>query len=86
MVAADFLTKRLSIHCREGAARFAQRLADGVVANNMSNRPWVARAGTNGRQSRPLSPEQVSRFDADGAFVRRHVRELGTPDHRLPLG
>jgi deoxyribodipyrimidine photolyase len=21
--------------------------------------------------------------DADGAYARRHVRELGTPDHRL---
>ena len=82
MVSADFLSKHLSIHWRNGAAHFAQPLVDGGFAHNTGNWPWVAGTGTDTR----LSPErQARRFDPDGAFARRHVPEFGTPGHQLPL-
>ena len=38
---------------------------------------WVAGTGTDPRRSRSFNPvRQAERFDPDGAYVRRYVREL----------
>jgi deoxyribodipyrimidine photo-lyase len=86
MVAADFLTKHLAVDWREGAAHFAQHLVDADLANNTGNWQWTAGTGTDPRPGRRLSPErQARRFDPEGAYARRYVPELGTPDYQLSL-
>jgi deoxyribodipyrimidine photo-lyase len=56
-------------------------LSDGDVANNCMNWQWVAGTGTDTRPNRVLNPlRQAARFDPDGDYVRRHVRELSNVD------
>jgi deoxyribodipyrimidine photolyase len=70
---------------REGAGRIAQHLIDGAFANSTGDWQRVAGAGIRTRADRCLSPERQARpFDADGAHVRPHVSELGTPDDEVP--
>ncbi len=77
MVAASFLTRRLGIPWQEGAAHFSRWLVDGDPANNVGGWQWVAGTGTDPRRARSFSPvRQAARFDPDGAYVRRYVREL----------
>ena len=81
MVAASFLTRRLGIPWQEGAAHFSRWLVDGDPANNAGGWQWVAGTGTDPRRARSFSPvRQAQRFDPDGAYVRRYVRELATVD------
>jgi deoxyribodipyrimidine photo-lyase len=82
LVTGSFLTKHLAIDWRRGAEHFFDQLVDGDVANNTANWQWVAGTGTDTRPYRKLSPQrQAERFDSDGAYVRRYVPELGTPDY-----
>ena len=77
MVAAAFLTRRLGIGWRHGAAHFFRWLVDGDPANNSGGWQWVAGTGTDPRRSRSFNPvRQAERFDPDGAYVRRYVDEL----------
>ncbi len=77
MVTASFLTRRLGVPWQEGAAHFARWLVDGDPANNSGGWQWVAGTGTDPRRSRSFSPvRQAERFDPEGAYIRRYVREL----------
>ena len=77
LIAASFLAKTLGLDWRLGAAHFFRWLVDGDVANNAGNWQWVAGTGNDTRPNRVLNPiRQAYRFDPDGEYVRRHVREL----------
>ena len=77
LVTASFLAKHLYLDWRLGAAHFAQHLVDGDVASNTGNWQWVAGTGADTRPNRVFNPtRQARRFDPDGAYVRRWVREL----------
>ena len=50
---------------------------DGDPANNVGGWQWAAGTGTDPRRSRSFNPvRQAERFDPEGAYVRRYVREL----------
>jgi deoxyribodipyrimidine photo-lyase len=86
LLTASFLTKHLGIDWRAGAAHFFEHLVDGDVANNIGNWQWVAGTGADTRPYRKLNPlRQAERFDPDGAYVRRYVPEIGTPDYPDPI-
>jgi deoxyribodipyrimidine photo-lyase len=77
MIVASFLTKTLYIDWRVGADHFARLLVDADVANNVGNWQWVAGTGNDTRPNRVLNPlRQAARFDPEGEYVRRYVREL----------
>jgi deoxyribodipyrimidine photo-lyase len=77
MVVASFLTKTMGLDWRLGAAHFESLLADADLANNSGNWQWVAGTGNDTRPNRVLNPlRQASRFDPEGAYVRRYVPEL----------
>jgi len=77
LLVASFLTKTLYVDWRVGARHFLDLLVDGDVANNQLNWQWVAGTGTDTRPNRVLNPlAQAARFDPQGAYVRRWVREL----------
>ena len=77
MVTASFLTRRLGIEWQRGAEHFMRWLVDGDPANNSGGWQWVAGTGTDPRRSRSFNPvRQAVRFDPDGAYVQRYVREL----------
>ncbi|HZR96484.1 MAG TPA: deoxyribodipyrimidine photo-lyase [Gaiellaceae bacterium] len=81
LVTASFLVHHLRIDWRAGARHFFDWLVDGDVANNVGNWQWVAGTGANPRPNRVLNPlRQAHRFDPDGAYVRRYVRELAAID------
>jgi deoxyribodipyrimidine photo-lyase len=62
---------------RAGAAHFLDLPVDGDIANNQLNWQWIAGTGTTSRRNRTLSPlRQAKRFDPNGDYVRRYVREL----------
>ncbi len=85
MVVGSFLTRRLGIPWQEGAAHFMRWLLDGDPANNAGGWQWVAGTGTDPRRSRSFNPvRQAERFDPQGAYVRRYVRELaGAPTSQI---
>jgi deoxyribodipyrimidine photo-lyase len=77
LVAASFLTRRLGVPWRLGERHFARLLFDGDPASNAGNWQWAAGTGTDPRRTRTLNPVlQARRYDPDGAYVRRYVREL----------
>jgi deoxyribodipyrimidine photo-lyase len=77
-VAASFLVKDLLIDWRRGETVFMQRLLDGDPANNNGGWQWVAGTGADAAPYfRVMNPVlQSKKFDADGAYIRRHVPEL----------
>ena len=85
MVVASYLTRRLGIPWQRGAAHFMRWLVDGDPANNAGGWQWASGTGTDPRRSRSFNPvRQAERFDPDGAYVRRYVRELsGTPTEQI---
>jgi deoxyribodipyrimidine photo-lyase len=81
LITASFLTKRLRVDWRLGAAHFFRWLIDGDVANNGANWQWVAGTGNDTRPNRVLNPlRQAGRFDPEGHYVRRYVPELAQVD------
>lgn len=78
MICASWLTKDLLADWRVGQAHFARLLADADPALNAFNWQWVAGSGADAAPYfRIMNPvTQATRFDADGAFVRRWVPEL----------
>lgn len=87
MVAASFLTKNLLIDWRLGEQWFWDTLVDADAASNPFNWQWVAGSGADAAPYfRVFNPElQATRFDPDGAYVRRWVPELGTDDYPEPI-
>ena len=78
MVSASFLVKHLHLDWRWGARWFMWRLIDGDVASNQHGWQWTAGTGTDAAPfHRVFNPtRQAERFDPDGSYVRRYVREL----------
>lgn len=78
MIAASFLTKDLLLDWRRGERHFMRHLVDGDLASNNGGWQWAAGTGTDAapwfRIFNPVS--QGTRFDPDGAYVRRWVPEL----------
>jgi deoxyribodipyrimidine photo-lyase len=77
MIVASFLTRRLGAPWQEGSAVFMRWLVDGDPANNAGGWQWVAGTGTDPRRSRSFNPvRQAERFDPDGEYIARYVKEL----------
>ena len=87
MITASFLVKDLHLDWRRGARHFLQHLVDGDLASNQHGWQWVAGTGTDpSPYYRVFNPTlQGERFDPDGAYVRRYVPEVGTPDYPAPI-
>ena len=83
MVVASFLVKHLRLSWTHGAAWFADTLVDADLASNTLGWQWSAGCGADAapyfRIFNPVA--QGTRFDAEGAYVRRWVPELA----RLPV-
>ena len=78
LVTGSFLVKDLHLPWEDGAAWFMRWLYDGDVASNQLNWQWVAGCGNDPSPFyRVFNPTlQAEKFDPDGAYVRRYVREL----------
>lgn len=80
MIVASFLVKDLLIPWQQGAAWFWDTLVDADLANNSLGWQWTAGCGVDAapyfRIFNPTS--QGSKFDPDGAYVRRWVPELAS--------
>lgn len=87
MVTASFLTKNLLIDWRRGEQWFWDTLVDADAAANPFNWQWVAGSGADAapyfRVFNPLL--QASKFDRDGAYVRRWVPEVDTDAYPEPI-
>ena len=87
LVVGSFLTKDLGIDWRRGERWFMRMLLDGDEANNNGNWQWIGSVGVDPQPvyRRIYNPaRQQERHDPDGAYVRRHVPELGdVPDEYL---
>lgn len=78
MIVASFLTKNLLIPWLEGARWFWDTLVDASLANNTLGWQWSAGCGADAAPYfRIFNPVlQGTKFDPDGAYVRRWVPEL----------
>lgn len=78
MVVASFLTKDLLIPWTRGAEWFRDTLVDADLANNVFGWQWTAGCGADAQPFfRVFNPVlQGTRYDPDGAYVRRWVPEL----------
>lgn len=78
MITAMYLSKNLLIDWRTGERWFMRNLVDGFLASNNGGWQWSASTGTDAapyfRIFNPVT--QSERFDANGAYIRRHVPEL----------
>lgn len=79
MVAASFLVKDLGIDWRLGERHFADLLLDYDLASNNGGWQWCASTGCDAQPwFRVFNPvTQAEKFDPRGAYIRRHVPELG---------
>jgi deoxyribodipyrimidine photo-lyase len=88
LIVASFLTKDLHLDYRLGEAHFMRYLLCGDEAQNNGNWQWIASVGVDPAPAfrRMYNPtRQQTRFDPDGAYVRRWVpelREVGTRSSR----
>lgn len=80
MVAASFLVKDLLVDWRLGEKYFAAQLNDFDLAANNGNWQWAASTGCDAQPYfRIFNPvTQSEKFDAQGAFICRHVPELAS--------
>jgi deoxyribodipyrimidine photo-lyase len=86
MIVASFLTKHLLVDYRVGEEFFMRHLVDGSMASNNGGWQWAASTGTDAQPYfRIFNPTlQGQRFDPDGAYIRRWVRELAqVPDEHI---
>ncbi len=86
MVVASFLVKHLRIDWRAGERWFWDTLVDADPANNPASWQWVAGSGADAAPYfRIFNPMlQGTKFDPQGAYVRRWVPELaGLPDEAI---
>ena len=87
MVAASFLVKDLLIPWQQGARWFWDTLVDADLANNTLGWQWTAGCGADAAPFfRVFNPQlQAAKADPDGAYVRRWLPELDTPDYPAPI-
>jgi len=87
LVAASVLTKHLLVPWQTGERFFADALVDLDIASNVFNWQWVAGCGADAAPYfRIFNPTlQATRFDPEGAYIRRWVPEIGTPDYPAPI-
>lgn len=87
MLVASFLTKHLLIDWRWGEAYFAEKLLDFELASNNGGWQWAAGTGCDAAPYfRVFSPEaQLAKFDKEMVYVRRWVKEFGTPAYPKPI-
>jgi len=86
MVSASFLVKDLGIAWQRGERYFAARLNDYDLAANNGGWQWAASTGCDAQPwFRIFNPvTQSTRFDPEGAFIRRFVPELArVPKQRI---
>jgi deoxyribodipyrimidine photo-lyase len=78
MIVASFLVKDLHVEWQHGARHFMHWLVDADLASNQHGWQWTAGSGTDpAPYFRVFNPvTQGSKFDPDGAYVRRWVPEL----------
>ena len=78
MVVASFLVKDLHLEWQLGERFFADHLVDYDVASNAHGWQWTAGTGTDASPYyRVFNPiEQGKRFDENGDYIRKYVREL----------
>ncbi|PYZ92358.1 deoxyribodipyrimidine photolyase [Salipaludibacillus keqinensis] len=78
MITASFLTKDYQIDWREGEKYFSEKLIDYDEASNIGGWQWAASVGTDAvPYFRVFNPtRQSERFDKDGRFIKKYVREL----------
>lgn len=78
MIVAMFLTKDLFIDWKWGEKYFAEKLVDLDFASNNGGWQWSASTGCDVQPYfRIFNPYlQSARFDPDGAYIRKYVREL----------
>ncbi|NBU93306.1 MAG: deoxyribodipyrimidine photo-lyase [Actinobacteria bacterium] len=78
MVVASFLVKDLHLEWQLGERFFREHLIDYDVASNAHGWQWTAGTGTDASPYyRVFNPiEQGKRFDENGDYVRKYVREL----------
>jgi len=78
MIVASFLVKDLLIPWQTGARWFWDTLVDADLANNSANWQWVAGCGFDAAPFfRIFNPTlQGKKFDPDGIYVKRWVKEL----------
>lgn len=78
MITAMFLTKDLHIDWKLGESFFMQHLIDGEIASNNGGWQWSAGTGADAapyfRIQNPWI--QTSRYDSEGAYIKRWVPEL----------
>ncbi|AWI27304.1 deoxyribodipyrimidine photolyase [Flavobacterium pallidum] len=87
MVVASFLCKHLLIDWRWGEAYFAEKLLDYEQSSNVGNWQWAAGSGVDAAPYfRIFNPaEQAKKFDKDGKYIRRWVREFDTDSYPEPI-
>lgn len=87
MIVASFLTKHLLIDWRWGEAYFADKLLDFDLASNIGGWQWASGSGLDAAPYfRVFNPTtQMEKFDQDGRYVRKWVREWGTPAYPKPI-
>jgi deoxyribodipyrimidine photo-lyase len=87
MIAGSFLTKHLLIDWRWGERYFASKLLDFELASNVGNWQWVAGCGCDAAPYfRIFNPAlQAKKFDSNGEYVKRWVREAGSPGYTKPI-
>lgn len=87
MIVASFLTKHLLIDWRWGEAYFAEKLLDYEQASNVGGWQWAASSGCDAvpyfRIFNPTS--QQEKFDKEFLYVRKWLKEYGTPLYPKPI-
>ena len=78
MVVAMFFTKNMLHDWRLGEAFFMENLLDGDFSSNNGGWQWSSSTGTDAapyfRIFNPIT--QSKNFDADGLFIKKHIKEL----------
>ena len=87
MVVASFLCKHLLVDWRWGESYFAEKLLDYELSSNNGNWQWAAGTGCDAAPYfRVFNPtEQQKKFDKDGQYVRKWVKDLNSFDYPQPI-
>ena len=84
MVVAMFFTKNMLHDWRLGEAFFMENLLDGDFSSNNGGWQWSSSTGTDAapyfRIFNPVT--QSKNFDADGLFIKKHIKELKDLDKK----
>ena len=84
MVVAMFFTKNMLHDWRLGEAFFMENLLDGDFSSNNGGWQWSSSTGTDAapyfRIFNPIT--QSKNFDADGLFIKKHIKELQDIDKK----